>query len=282
MSLKFWKRNSKDPLLRVILDKYRLNLLSLPRENAAIGDLYFVDGNTQQASTPGSISNFLVPVFEIPQITNELMADVAGMTSRNVSEKIGLDLLEGFLNALGMTGAGIGTKVRGSYEATNTQTICFQFTNATRDYVDPILFGNKLDGFRINERNPLYSARRRYYVVTGVARCSSISIKAQGDNKKDANGYVKPIQAITGSGGISVENSGQGQLTFKGEKSLAFGVELYELKYDIGDNRFKMEIMKDVLVMRDRNKDKKEQLKKPRPTLVGHPIKGHVFISVAS
>lgn len=277
MSLKFWKRNSQDLLIRLILDKYRLNLLSLPRENAAIGDLYFVDAdNSQQVSTPGSITNFLVPKFEIPQITsNEFMADVAGTASRDVSGKIGIDLLEGFLNALGPTGGSVGTKVRGSYEATNTQTISFQFINATRDYVDPFLFGNKLDGYRINERNPLYSARRRYYVVTGVARTSSISIKVQGDNKKDVNANVNAMQTISTSGGLCVKNSGQGQITFKGEKKLAFGVELYELKYHASDNRFLMEIMKDALVMRDKSKEKT-----PRPALLGHPIKGDVFIPV--
>lgn len=277
MSLKIFKRNSQDPLIRVILDKYRLNLLSLPRENAAVGDLYFVDGTgSQQASTPGSITNFLVPKFEIPQITpDELMADIAGTASRNVSGKMGVDLIEGFLNALGTTGGGVGTKIRSSYEAANTQTISFQFTNATRDYVDPILFGSKLDGYRINERNPLYSKRRRYYIVTGVARSSSISVKAQGDNKKDVNADVNAMQAVSVSAGITVENSGEGQTTFKGEKKLAFGVELYELQYNTSENRFIMMIMTRSLVMRDKNKEKV-----PRPDLIGHPIKGDVFIPV--
>ena len=34
----FWNRKSKDPLLRVILDNNRLNLLSIPRESVAVGD----------------------------------------------------------------------------------------------------------------------------------------------------------------------------------------------------------------------------------------------------
>ena len=34
----FWNRKdkSKDPLLKIILDKYHLNLLSIPRENATV------------------------------------------------------------------------------------------------------------------------------------------------------------------------------------------------------------------------------------------------------
>ena len=83
--LGFWSRlkKSEDPLLKMILDKYRLNLLSIPREKASVGDLYVQEGNSPYVSTPGSISNFLEPAFEIPQLTNgEIMAFVSGTTSK--------------------------------------------------------------------------------------------------------------------------------------------------------------------------------------------------------
>ena len=100
----FWNRFTKneDPLLKVLLDRYRLNLLSIPREKASVGDLYVQEGNSQYVSTPGSITNFLEPPFEIPSITTaETMAGVSGTTSRDASGKVGIDFLEGFLNALG-------------------------------------------------------------------------------------------------------------------------------------------------------------------------------------
>lgn len=50
----FWKRNSGDPLLRMFLDKYHLNWLSVPREKAEVGDLYVYD--SKRASAPGKIS----------------------------------------------------------------------------------------------------------------------------------------------------------------------------------------------------------------------------------
>ena len=43
------------------------------------------------------------------------MAGVSGTTSRDASGKVGIDFLEGFLNALGPVG--IGHKARGSYES---------------------------------------------------------------------------------------------------------------------------------------------------------------------
>ena len=67
-----------------------------------------------------------------------------------------------------------------------------------------------------------------YFVVTGVAKSPSISIALDGDQKQvmDVNAEVK--QLVNASGGISIETSGSGQITFKGDKSLAFGVELFE------------------------------------------------------
>ena len=124
----FWNRFTKneDPLLKVLLERYRLNLLSIPREKASVGDLYVQEGNSQYVSTPGSITNFLEPSFEVPSITTgEIMAGVSGTTSRDASGKVGVDFLEGFVNALGP--AGIGTKVCGSYESgTKNKINCSQ------------------------------------------------------------------------------------------------------------------------------------------------------------
>ena len=95
----FWNRKdkSKDPLLKIILDKYHLNLLSIPRENATVCDLYMQDGDVQHLSSPGSITNFLEPKFEIPQIkSGESMADISGVTSRAESGKVGLDVRKDF------------------------------------------------------------------------------------------------------------------------------------------------------------------------------------------
>jgi hypothetical protein len=38
-----FKRDTDDPLMRLFLEKYRLNLLSFPRENISVGDVYIID-----------------------------------------------------------------------------------------------------------------------------------------------------------------------------------------------------------------------------------------------
>ena len=81
------------------------------------------------------------------------------------------------------------------------------------------------------KRHALIAEGRRYYLVTAVARSKGISIISEGDNKQvmDIDGEVKKLANV--SGNISIQKNQTGCVTFKGEKDLAFGVELYELEY---------------------------------------------------
>src|SRR5262245_8099749 len=107
-------RTTHDPLVRAFLDNYNLHLLAVPRENVAVGDLYVDDGT--RVSAPGSIRYFLDPPLEVQPISaREIMADITGKVSLDVSLKVGLGILGGFLNVLG---AGeILNKIHMSYKA---------------------------------------------------------------------------------------------------------------------------------------------------------------------
>ncbi len=261
----FWSRFTKkeDPLLKVLLDTYRLNLLSIPRENASVGDLYVQEGHSQYVSTPGSITYFLEPPFEIPSIkTGETMAAVSGTTSKDASGKVGLDFLEGFLNALGP--AGVGTKVRGSYQSSADSKITFNFENPTRDYVDPGLVGKLLVDHTLMKRHALIAEGRRYYLVTGVARSSGISITTEGDDNKVMDIDAQVMKLANVSGDVSIKKNQTGKITFYGQKNLAFGVELYELKY-VQDNggqegRFLMSTQLEPVGVRDKVEGNEEQI----------------------
>ncbi len=53
------RRNTQDPLIRAFLDTYGLNLLAIPRADAAVGDLYVVTNDS--ISAPGALSTVLTP-----------------------------------------------------------------------------------------------------------------------------------------------------------------------------------------------------------------------------
>ena len=266
----FWKRNSNDPLLNSILKKYRLNLLSIPRENAKVGDLYMQDDNSNFVSTPGSITNFIIPQLEIPQITpNEQMSNIAGQASNAISGKAGFDFLEGFLDKLGA--AGIGGKVRGAYEGSKSNKIVFAFPNPRRDSIDPFEFGSKLRGSKFMTDNPLYAENRRYYVVTGVAKTNSISIEIQGDKKNSIDVNANISQIVDASANMKLEKNQGGKITYSGNKDLAFGVELYEIGYSNEKEKFVMNSPNDAIVVRGNGE----------PALIGD-VDGDAFISFKS
>jgi hypothetical protein len=263
----FWNRKSVDPLLDLLLKKYHLNLLSIPREHAEPGDLYMQDRNSNFVSTPGRITSILTPEVEIPVVKSEQMADVSGQVSRDISGKAGLDFLEGFLNKL--AGAGIGAKISGAYEKSKESKIIFSFPGAKRDFIDPFLLGSKLIGHTFVTDNPLYSEDNRYYVVAGVAKTNKISIELQGDEKQavDVNATITEIGNVAGN--LKLENNQTAKIIFTGDKDLVFGVELYEL-----------EPPKDKKKLTMKPSDEAKVLRGSEPAFIGPD--GDAFISVES
>lgn len=245
MGLNILKRNTDDPLLRAFLDKYRLNLLLVPRTNLFPGSVYRNDGKSQHASGPGNIKHLLEPEFEMPATTTgETVAGISALISNSHSADVVLDFLEGFLNALA---SAVGTEIRATFELSDAKTARFSFSSITRDYVDPIELGKKLGkgSYKMMKDNALYVEGHRYYVVTSVWRSPAISIMAEDSNHKNIDVSVSALQQLIGKGStkISVNKSSLGKITFNGENRAAFGVELYELAYDNEQDRF---LLKDV------------------------------------
>jgi hypothetical protein len=280
-----FRRNTDDPLMRLLLDKYHLNLLSIPRENASVGDVYTTDGNSQQhASPPGNIKYLLDPPFDfskIKTVSGEVMADVSGTISNNTSLDFGFNFLEGFLNALSLVGIGIGAKIRANYEAKGAKTVKFSFSSPTRDYIeDPYYLNIKLQKHRIAQGHELKG--RRYYLVTGLVRSPSISIVAEDQNAKIVDANVNTLEMAEGSVALSIKEAGNGEVVFTGKRSLAFGVELYELIYDKDRDQLKFgTVTKPVVIRKPRETDTTAETRTDiEPTFIGDPKEGDAFITL--
>lgn len=132
--MKFWKRDTADPLLKAFVDKYKLHVLPIPRNDIFLCDIFIQDKNGMSGS--GSIVDFLEPEYENPQIRNGTVADLSGQLSRNISFDVGIRLLEGFLSAFGI-GSIIQT-VKVGYQTNGTQYMKFRFTKIQHDTVSAI------------------------------------------------------------------------------------------------------------------------------------------------
>jgi hypothetical protein len=119
MRLNLFKRNTNDSLIRLLVHKYRLNLLSVPQENVSVGDIYATDvkilHNISHSSNIGYLLDTPLDLSKIGTLDQEFMADVFGTTSNNIPLDFGFRLLEGFLNALSLVG--VGENIRKNYEA---------------------------------------------------------------------------------------------------------------------------------------------------------------------
>ncbi|HEV8483777.1 MAG TPA: hypothetical protein VGV87_09530 [Blastocatellia bacterium] len=272
------QRNTDDPLLRIFLDQYGLHLLSVPRQNAAVGDLYVHDG--KRATPSGGIQHFVDAAFKRPPVaSDETMADVLGKISRGVDFKVGFGLLDGFLNALGA--AGIVNKVRVGFEARKTQALKFRFTEAVRDSMDVMQLGKNLINRKIVKNHALFDEDYNYYVVTAVARSSSISVIGETEAEKSVNGALEAMHLGNVDGGVSIKTSGEGEVTFSGNKKLAFGVQLYELKYDANRKALRLKLPPDaVRVMKAEEAiEGRKGIDLVKPAFIGGP-EGNVFLDV--
>lgn len=262
---------AKDPLLDIFLQRYQLNLLSVPRAGADVGELYVHDG--KRAGSPGQLASFLARPFVMPPVNRgEAMAALQGLASNSVSIDVGVGLLGSFLSGFGVA-VPVGD-VKARWRAKGARHARFRMGAAVRDSVDPGKFGVALIGNGLRADHPLVDPASRYYAVTGVARCKSLTIALA-----DEHGHVVELGAdLPWVGdvkvGVEVARGLAGEVTISGDKLLAFGVELYELV--ARGERIRMRLPDGALTVRSM----REAAARPIPALIGGDD-GEVFIDLA-
>jgi hypothetical protein len=231
------KRTTSDPLVRMFLDRYKINLLSVPRERAACGDVYLRrDGRVSSAI---NVAELLDPPVRLPpQFQGERLADLAGSLSQGVSLKVGLGLLEAFLAAIGAA-AVLGELTLG-YEQSRTSRLRFRFTDATRDSVEPGALATTLEGRRFRPGQPLVQPGNEYFVTAAVVRSPSISVVTEDDASRRVDVGARLLAAVDATANVTAEQASEGEITYRGRAPLAIGVELYRLRYDDDEQKLSM------------------------------------------
>jgi hypothetical protein len=222
------KRTTTDPLIRAFLDRYGLNLLMIPREGAAIGDLYVTQG--PRVLPPVRVQDFLQPSVTLPPARHEVLADLAGVTSRKMSWDAGIRFLGGFLSALGAFP--LAESVKAEYRRSGATQLAFRLTGLRRIFTDLSTVGQGLVGRRPHPDNPLRSPGSRYYMTTAVVQSASLSVRAEQADGRAPEIDVSLLRAAGVSGSVSVAQTGAAELKYEGKRRLAIGVELIELLFD--------------------------------------------------
>jgi hypothetical protein len=276
MSWKSWKRDTKDPLARYFLDECYLHLLSAPREGVSVGDLYGYDG--QVVSGPGSIDYFLNPSLHVsPTKSNLEVAELSKKISDGISLNIGLDILDVLVRALGALSVNNIGRVKTNYQKKNVHNLRFAFNKVTKDYVDATILGNQIIERKINQENAFYIKNNKYYLVTGIYRSPSIRIISEDKKGQKVNVDTETIfsEHPAAEIGIDRSKSAEGQIEFKGNKSLAFAVELHEIFYD-SEGKLRLQGVKRMVPVRAPTGIIEKEVMKP--AFIGDPDKGFIFL----
>jgi hypothetical protein len=232
-------RRTADPLVRAFLDRYGLNLLSIPRQFVNCGDVYI--SRDQQISTPARLQDLLQPAPLLPApVTDERLADLAFIVSDGVSVSAGLNVLGNILVALG-AGALIGG-LKSDYQSSKSARLRFRVREATRDHIDPAALGAALKGCRLDGSHPLVADGNSYYVVSAVVRTQTISITAEDVMGNTVDVGTDVIQAADAHANLAVTRGSNGEVSYRGKEKLAVGVELYELSHDREEHTLKMRL----------------------------------------
>jgi hypothetical protein len=262
------RRNANDPLLQAFLDTYHVNLLSIPRQSADVGDAYVQD-RSGAISPPGKLKFLLTPELQMPEIRrDEKLTNLSGKRTRAIDLDASLKLLDGFFGAIGIA-ASIG-KIKAEFENKQASRVRFRLKSATRDSVDAFEFGKSLIPCKLNGRQPFVQPGNRYYAVTGVFRSQSITLHSEDENSNIVGLDVGALQnAIDVGGKIAVSSEAVGEATYTGLTPLAFGVELVEILYDDIEQKFFVAGIREAATVR---------AYKERRVLIGDAKTGSVFL----
>ena len=223
------KRNTDDPLVRMFLDRYRINLLAVPREGPPCGEIYVRQGRS--VSDGAGLAGLLTPAVTLPAVVEgQELTKLDGKLSNGVKVGAGLGLLQGFLTAIGA--AAVLSKLSTRFESSKTAELSFSFGGVTRDSMNVNSLAGALAGRRLVESNPLVQPGNEYYVAAGVVRSTAISVVAQDAAKRHVELGAEAAQVLNADVGVTLEEGGNGELTFRGSTPLAIGLQLYKLHFD--------------------------------------------------
>lgn len=232
------KRTTTDPLLRPLLDTYRVHPLLLPREGVRIGDVYAHAGRS--TSQVGHIAHLIDPAPTLPPITEgERMASVSSARSGSYDFRTGVRFLSGFLTHLRAPASFIGG-VRSAYERRSAAALDFKIGDLTRDSVDNGALAVCLGRSMVRADQSLWDERQRHYIVSAVWRASALTVRGTTRAGQQVQIGIDALSAAAGNVSMALDHTDGEAITYGGDRTLAVGVEVLEITRDERSGRVRV------------------------------------------
>ncbi len=227
------RRSDNDPLVRVLTDRYKLNILRLPRSNVEVGELLINEGKDLKCI--GSIGRFFDPELDFQVDGPVPLPALGGLTSVRVSASIAAAPLAGLLTALGAIGvSSIGARLKRAREV----SVVFGLNGAEYRSTDLVALGDELAGRVLRRDNALYSPGREFFVAYAAAAAKEIKVAFSANSEKAAELALEVEQLIKAETSVDVAKNEEGYLVVSGPEPVTFGIAVVQLTLNGSNLRF--------------------------------------------
>lgn len=227
------KRSDNDPLVRVLTDRYKLNILRLPRGGIGVGELLIRDKGDLICA--GSIAGFFTPELKVPPPAESALPDVDEVTSSRRSVGVAAKPLVGLLTALGAVGL---TSAEASLRDAHDVRVAFKLTG-TQYHSTPLkTLGDELSGRVLPTGNALYQPGREFFVAHAAADATGMRVAYSAGSDRTAKLMLDLAATIKAEASVDAARDRSGHFVISGPKRFTFGLAVVRLVMVGGSIRF--------------------------------------------
>ncbi len=220
----------RDPLLETLRDIFDATPLRLP--DTRVAPLGAIAYGERTARFLGPMADLLAdPLADPPPQFESPIASLTGKRSREIEIDLGLQILGGFLPALG------ASPIEAATALAQASHISLQFDAVTRRFIDVTRLGKALSGHRLDVENPAVTGfvEQRYelLVVDSVFVSPGFSVAIERSRSREARVATPQLAGVGSvSAGVASGRTDERALTFAGSTPLTFAFSCVRLFVD--------------------------------------------------
>jgi len=217
------KRSDDDPLIRALTDRYRLNILRLPRRGVDVGEVLIRDGADLRCAGP--VSRLFTPPLDLPPVRTVALPDVDGTTSARRSAHAAAAPLTGLLAALGIAGSSASASLSGARDV----TVTYRLAGARYRSTDLLTLADELAARVPLPDHALLRPGREFFIAHAIAQATGITATFAASTDRAGKLAAELATVIKADGSVEVTSDHEGRLVVAGAQPVTFGLAVVRL-----------------------------------------------------
>ncbi|MET4484021.1 hypothetical protein [Bradyrhizobium sp. F1.13.3] len=265
-----YRKDITDPLIRLFFDKYRMNLLKLPRADLEPGQA-IVQSNDGFFG-PASLG-LVVPSVTLPHVSPpEALADIGEAFSDARDTKAQIGFFEGIFTKF-LPGASLG-KVSANVEAQGGRKLSIRFASAKRRSIDLAALAKSIAGKPADLAAFDAPEILRIFCVTDIYACNDLEVLWTDDRGHAVGAEIALKELAKLEANHQTKNGVNGSIVVKGPETLAFGFRAVELVRSQNDAGLRVRLEYTYIDVLGSTSDERDYL------LLGDPWSGSAFLDL--